>query len=39
MLSCNCLNVIIEAETKDFDLLNLTEDERKDIFFKQVRCN
>lgn len=41
MLSCNCLNVIIESETNNFvkvtlDLLKLSEEESKDVFFKQV---
>ncbi|KAF2883094.1 hypothetical protein ILUMI_23086 [Ignelater luminosus] len=40
MLSCNCLNIIIESKTNDFqqvtsDSLNLTEEEKKDFFFKQ----
>lgn len=40
MLSCNCLNIIIEPEFNDFlkvsrDSLELTEFEKKDTFFNQ----
>ncbi|KAB0798670.1 hypothetical protein PPYR_09663 [Photinus pyralis] len=40
MFSCNCLNVIVESETNDFqhanlDHLNLSEEEKQDLFFKQ----
>ncbi|XP_017772591.1 PREDICTED: uncharacterized protein LOC108559757 [Nicrophorus vespilloides] len=40
MLACECLNVIIETESTDYaevnaDHLRLSEDEAKDIFFKQ----
>ncbi|KAK5650305.1 hypothetical protein RI129_001334 [Pyrocoelia pectoralis] len=40
MFSCNCLNIIIESETNDFqganlDQLSLSEEEKQDIFFKQ----
>lgn len=40
MLACECLNVIIESETEGqkvaFGELQLTEDEVKDPFFRQV---
>lgn len=40
MFSCNCLNVLVESETNDFqhanlDHLNLSEEEKQDTFFKQ----
>lgn len=38
MISCHCLNIIIETETNDFDAVSkdvLTELEAKDMFFKQ----
>lgn len=41
MLACNCLNVMIESELSDSqkvtpEQLNLTKEERDDIFFQQV---
>lgn len=41
MLACNCLNVIIELEKNEKvtkELLELTDEEKQDSFFEQVKA-